>query len=81
MNSAEHLPQLAAFLRKTLEKIYSETASAILTVDRENIEALSTRNHDLNDVPTIVCGKMPRKVLGQIKDLTGINPAILRLLT
>ncbi len=55
--AAEHLPQLAEFVRKTLEKIDLETTTVILTSDHGNVEDLSVRNHTLNDVPTVVWGR------------------------
>lgn len=79
--AAKHLPQLAAFVRETLQRVDSENATVVLTSDHGNLEDLSVRNHTLNDVPTIVWGRKRREIAEQIKDLTDIAPAILRLLT
>lgn len=76
-----HLPQLAEFVRETLQRIDLETTTVILTSDHGNIEDLSIRNHTLNDVPTIIWGRNRREISPGIKDLADITPAILRLLT
>lgn len=76
-----HLPLLAEFIRETLKRINLEKTTFILTSDHGNIEDLSVRNHTLNDVPTIVWGRKKEEIARQIKDLTDITPAILRLLT
>ena len=76
-----HLPQLAEFIRETLLRLDLENTTFILTSDHGNIEDLSVRNHTLNDVPTIIWGKNRRQIAGNIKDLTDITPAILKLLT
>jgi hypothetical protein len=78
--AAEYLPQLAEFVRQTVEKINLEATTVILTSDHGNVEDLSVRNHTLNDVPTIVWGRNHQEVSKQIKDLTDITPAILSLL-
>jgi hypothetical protein len=79
--AGEHLPQLAEFVRKTVEKVNLEKVTVILTSDHGNIEDLSVRTHTLNNVPTIVWGRNRHKVSGQIKDLTDITPTILSLLS
>lgn len=76
-----HLPKLAELIRETLERIDLETTTFILTSDHGNIEDLSVRNHTLDDVPTIVWGRRKEEIAGQIKDLSHITPAILKLLT
>jgi hypothetical protein len=76
-----HLPQLAEFIRETLERLDLETTTFILTSDHGNVEDLSVRNHTLNDVPTIIWGRNSAAIAEQINDLTHITPAILRLLT
>lgn len=76
-----HLPLLAEFIRETLKRLDLEKTTFILTSDHGNIEDLSVRNHTLNDVPTIVWGRRREEVAGQIKDLSDITPAILKLLT
>lgn len=76
-----HLPKLARLIRETLDRSDLETTTFILTSDHGNIEDLSVRNHTLNDVPTIIWGRRKEEIAGQIKDLTDITPAILKLLT
>ena len=76
-----HLPQLAEFIRETLQRLDLETTTFILTSDHGNIEDLSVRNHTLNDVPTIIWGRNSAAIAEQINDLTHITPAILQLLT
>jgi len=76
-----HLPQLAEFIRETLDRLDPENTTFILTSDHGNVEDLSVRNHTLNDVPTIVWGRRSAEIAEQIRDLTHITPAILRLLT
>lgn len=78
--AATHLPELAALVRETLLRIDLERTTFILTSDHGNIEDLSVRNHTLNDVPTIIWGRERDELAGQIKDLSDITPAILRLL-
>lgn len=76
-----HLPQLAEFIRETLRRIDLENTTLILTSDHGNIEDLSVRNHTLNDVPTIVWGRNKVEIATQIKDLTDITPAIIKVLS
>jgi 2,3-bisphosphoglycerate-independent phosphoglycerate mutase len=76
-----HLPVLAEFIRKTLERVDLEKTTVILTSDHGNIEDLSVRNHTLNDVPTIVWGRKRIEISKRIKDLTDITPSILSLLS
>lgn len=76
-----HLPQLAEFIRKTIELVDLENTTVILTSDHGNIEDLSVRNHTLNDVPTIIWGAEKHFAAERIKDLTDITPTILQILT
>ena len=75
------LQQLAAFIRELLDRVDLKTASVILTSDHGNIEDLSSRNHTLNDVPTIVWGANREHIASRIKDLGDITPAIVESLT
>lgn len=76
-----HLPQLAEFIRETLQRIDLQNTTFILTSDHGNIEDLSVRNHTLNDVPTIVWGRRKDETAAKIKNLTDITPAIVGLLS
>ena len=75
------LQQLAAFIRELLDRVDLKTTSVILTSDHGNIEDLSSRNHTLNDVPTIVWGANRERIASRIKDLADITPAIVESLT
>lgn len=75
-----HLPQLAEFIRQTLQRIDLTKTTFILTSDHGNIEDLSKRNHTLNKVPTIVWGRNKREFAEMINDLTDITPSIIDLL-
>lgn len=79
--AAEHLPQLAEFVRETLTRVNLETTTVILTSDHGNLEDLSIRTHTLNDVPTIIWGRKRHEVSSKLKDLTDITPTILSLLS
>ncbi len=76
----EHLPSLAAVLRELLKKVDLERTTLILTSDHGNIEDLSTRNHTLNDVPTVVWGRKRYEIARKIRSLTDIAPAIIEIL-
>ncbi|MCU1264762.1 MAG: hypothetical protein JWM21_1080 [Acidobacteria bacterium] len=71
---------LAAMIRGLLGKLDLDQTTVILTSDHGNIEDLSTRNHTLNAVPTIVWGADRQRVANQIKSLADITPAIIEVL-
>jgi 2,3-bisphosphoglycerate-independent phosphoglycerate mutase len=75
------LKNLAAFVRALLTRIDLTKTSVILTSDHGNIEDLSSRNHTLNDVPTIVWGANRERIASRIKNLADITPAIVETLT
>ena len=75
------LTQLARFIRALLAKLDLERTTAILTSDHGNIEDLSSRNHTLNAVPTIIWGENRDRVARRIRSLADITPAILEVLT
>jgi hypothetical protein len=75
------LQKLAAMIRALLEGIDLHHTSVILTSDHGNIEDLSTRNHTLNQVPTIVWGADKELIAKGIKSLADITPAIVETLT
>jgi 2,3-bisphosphoglycerate-independent phosphoglycerate mutase len=82
MNAARIiLSQLARFIRSLLAKLDLERTTVILTSDHGNIEDLSTRNHTLNAVPTIVWGANRDRVAQRVRSLADITPAILEVLT
>jgi len=71
---------------KALEGLVSawddESGLILLTSDHGNMEDLSTRRHTRNPVPAIVIGErdLRRIFISELKDLTGVAPAILKLL-
>jgi hypothetical protein len=75
------LTNLALLLRRTLERIDLHRTSVILTSDHGNIEDLSSRNHTLNQVPTIVWGADRERIAANINTLADITPAIVATLT
>jgi 2,3-bisphosphoglycerate-independent phosphoglycerate mutase len=75
------LQNLAAFIRALLKCIDLTNTSVILTSDHGNIEDLSSRNHTLNDVPTIVWGANRERIASRIRNLADITPAIVETLT
>jgi|SRR5215204_935210 len=75
------LTSLALFIRELLTKVDLERATVILTSDHGNIEDLSSRNHTLHAVPTIVWGAQRERIAARIQTLADITPAIVALLT
>jgi hypothetical protein len=75
------LRNLARLIRGVLAKIDLRRTSVILTSDHGNIEDLSSRNHTLNAVPTIVWGANRHFIADRIKTLADITPAIVATLT
>jgi 2,3-bisphosphoglycerate-independent phosphoglycerate mutase len=75
------LGNLAALVRGVLARIDLSHTSVILTSDHGNIEDLSTRNHTLNPVPTLVWGADKERIANRIKSLADITPAIVETLT
>ncbi|HEY6233294.1 MAG TPA: alkaline phosphatase family protein [Pyrinomonadaceae bacterium] len=75
------LTNLARLIRGVLEAIDLDRTSVILTSDHGNIEDLSSRNHTLNAVPTIVWGAHRQHVASRIRSLADITPAIVNILT
>jgi hypothetical protein len=75
------LRELASFVRETLSRLDLERTTVILTSDHGNVEDLSTRNHTLNQVPTLAWGPGRALVRTRVRSLADITPAILELLT
>ena len=76
----EVLTSLARFIRELLARLDLSNTTVILTSDHGNIEDLSSRNHTLHEVPTIVWGAQREQVAARIKNLADITPAIVELL-
>ena len=82
MNAARvALRQLALFIRSLLTDIDLNRTTVIVTSDHGNIEDLSSRNHTLNAVPTIIWGAQRDAVARRISNLADITPAVLEVLT
>jgi 2,3-bisphosphoglycerate-independent phosphoglycerate mutase len=75
------LQNLALLIRQLLARVELDRTSVILTSDHGNIEDLSSRNHTLNEVPTIVWGANRERIASRIKSLTDITPTIVESLT
>ncbi|HKZ79936.1 MAG TPA: alkaline phosphatase family protein [Pyrinomonadaceae bacterium] len=75
------LRRLAHLIRELLDRIDLHQTSVILTSDHGNIEDLSSRNHTLNAVPTIVWGANRDQIAKRIRDLADITPAIVDTLS
>lgn len=75
------LTRLALFIRELLSRLDLRRTTVILTSDHGNIEDLSSRNHTLHAVPTIVWGSQRERVAARIKTLADITPAIVDVLT
>lgn len=52
----------------------------VLTSDHGNLEDISTKTHTRNPVPLLAVGSACRELTSGVEDLTGVAPAILRLL-
>jgi phosphopentomutase len=75
------LTSLALFVREVLIKLDLDRTTVILTSDHGNIEDLSSRNHTLHAVPTIVWGAQREQIAARIHTLADVTPAIVALLT
>jgi 2,3-bisphosphoglycerate-independent phosphoglycerate mutase len=75
------LQKLALLIRQLLVRVDLTRTSVILTSDHGNIEDLSSRNHTLNEVPTIVWGANRDSIASRIKSLADITPIIVESLT
>jgi 2,3-bisphosphoglycerate-independent phosphoglycerate mutase len=75
------LVNLARFVRHLLSQLDLKRATVLLTSDHGNIEDLSTRNHTLNLVPTLIWGEHKETVAARVRSLADITPAIVEVLT
>ncbi len=76
----EVLSDLARFVRSLLRKVDLNQTTVLLTSDHGNIEDLTSRNHTLNDVPTLVWGRDRELIAGRVRCLSDITPAIIEVL-
>jgi hypothetical protein len=70
------LTSLAHFIRELIKRLDLERTTVILTSDHGNIEDLTSRNHTLHQVPTIVWGAHRERIAARIQTLADITPAI-----
>lgn len=75
------LRELAQFLRTLLVNLDLRHTTLVVTSDHGNIEDLSSRNHTLNPVPTLIWGQHRERMAGRITSLADITPAIVNILT
>ena len=75
------LTSLAHFIRELLNRLDLETTTVILTSDHGNIEDLTSRNHTLHQVPTIIWGAHRERIAARIQTLADITPAIVSQLS
>ena len=75
------LVSLARLLRALLARLDLERTTVVLTSDHGNIEDLSSRNHTLNQVPTLVWGEHRDTIARRVSTLADITPAIVEVLT
>jgi 2,3-bisphosphoglycerate-independent phosphoglycerate mutase len=75
------LSELARFVRTVLSLVDLTRTTVLLTSDHGNVEDLSTRNHTLNQVPTLAWGAARETVARRVRTLADITPTILEILT
>jgi 2,3-bisphosphoglycerate-independent phosphoglycerate mutase len=75
------LTALSQFLRALLSNLDLRQTTALVTSDHGNIEDLSSRNHTLNLVPTLVWGADRQRIASRIASLADITPAIVETLS
>ncbi|HEY0321673.1 MAG TPA: hypothetical protein VGC66_11995 [Pyrinomonadaceae bacterium] len=75
------LRELAQFLRTLLVNLDLRHTTLVVTSDHGNIEDLSSRNHTLNPVPTLLWGAHAEAFSSRIRSLADITPAILETLS
>jgi hypothetical protein len=74
------LTELAKFLRALLANLDLRHTTLLVTSDHGNIEDLSSRNHTLNLVPTLLWGAHAEALGSRIRSLADITPAIVETL-
>jgi len=80
--AARHvISNLARLVRRLLSQLDLNRTTLLLTSDHGNIEDLSSRNHTLNPVPTIIWGQHREAVAARVRNLADITPAIVEALT
>lgn len=75
----EIIEGLDQFLGGILGGVSLEDTLILITSDHGNIEDLSIKTHTMNPVPTYLIGKNAKEMKDEIKSLTDITPAIIKL--
>jgi hypothetical protein len=75
------LGELARFVRAVLTLVDLKRTTVLLTSDHGNVEDLSTRNHTLNQVPTLAWGAARELAARRVRSLADITPTILEILS
>jgi hypothetical protein len=75
------LGNLARLVRQLLSRLDLKRTTILLTSDHGNIEDLSSRNHTLNPVPTLIWGEHKESIAARVHNLADITPAIVEALT
>ncbi|HWW74718.1 MAG TPA: alkaline phosphatase family protein [Pyrinomonadaceae bacterium] len=75
------LSELARFVREVLARVDLARTTVVVTSDHGNVEDLSTRNHTLNEVPTLAWGPARQRVARRVRTLADITPALVEILT
>jgi hypothetical protein len=75
------ITNLARLVRQLLSLLDLSRTTVLLTSDHGNIEDLSSRNHTLNPVPTLVWGERKQSVAARVRNLADITPSIVEALT
>lgn len=80
-SATRQLETFDSVLKGLLEAWQAEEGLIVLTSDHGNMEDLSTRKHTATQVPLLIFGdKSKRSEFQTITDLTGIAPAIMKIL-
>lgn len=74
------LARLAGLLRTLLSIVDLKHHTVVVTSDHGNIEDLSTRNHTLNQVPTLIWGAGRERIKERVRSLADITPVIVERL-
>jgi bisphosphoglycerate-independent phosphoglycerate mutase (AlkP superfamily) len=72
---------LAQFVRHLWSLLDLNHTTVLLTSDHGNVEDLSSRNHTLNLVPTLIWGEHRETIAARVRNLADITPAIVEALT
>lgn len=78
--SVRLIEEIDAFLGGLLATVNLDETMIMITSDHGNIEDIRARGHTENRVPTILIGASRVLVAGDIKDLTDLTPALLRVM-